>query len=234
MQFTVMINQTKAIEWGMNAQQAMLFAFIYQVPSWARPVVVEGKTFYAISKLKITEELPLLTDKPDTAYRLLKALEVIEVITLSSTPKITLIRLTEKGREWNRSEKYPMQVGKISDAGSEKYPTNQITSNQLTINQQNHCLLQAEDVIPYDEIFNSFERILPEKPKVLSRDDKRKSRIRALWKMSKKRQTVEWWDSYWAIVRQSDFLLKSRSLGIDWFLNERNFTKVAEGNYQNE
>ena len=116
----------------MSAQQAMLFAFIYQVPSWARPVVVDGKTFYAISKAKIIEELPLLTDKADTAYRILKAIEVIEVIEVSSTSKITLIRITDKGREWNRSENNPTYLGRISDLTSEESPTNQITSNQIT------------------------------------------------------------------------------------------------------
>lgn len=174
MQFTVTINQAKALEWGLNSQQALLFAFVYECPSWARLVQTPAGDFYALSKAKILEELPLLTDKPDTAYRLLKQIAAAGVIDLSSTATITLVRLTAKGQEWNRkldgSEKYPTQVGEKSDvgnssevgeksdagsseksptkigkksgvgrkkirSGSEKSPTNQVTSNQVTSNQ---------------------------------------------------------------------------------------------------
>lgn len=148
MQFTITINQAKALEWKLNAQQALLFAFIYECPSWCRPVKTDLGVFYALSKAKVVEELPLLSDKPDTAYRLLKQLETAGVVQLSHTPSITLVRLTCKGREWNRkidgSEKYPGEVGKISEAGrknlrgrSEKSPTNQDTSNQDTNQEDN-------------------------------------------------------------------------------------------------
>jgi DNA-binding PadR family transcriptional regulator len=157
MQYTLLINQSKSLEWGLNSQQAMLFAFIYEVPSWANPITTPDGVFYAISKAKIIEELPLLTDRPDTVYRLLKAVEAAGIIELSHTPSITLVRLTAMGKEWNRklegseknptpsssgrkkirsaSEKNPSRVGKKSDPGSDKSPTNQITSNQITSNQ---------------------------------------------------------------------------------------------------
>lgn len=124
MQFTVTINQVKALDWGLNCQQALLFAFVYECPSWAKLIKTEGGDFYALSKAKIVEELPLLTDKPDTAYRMLKALSAAGLINLSSTSSITLIQLTDKGREWNRkldgSEKYPTlkassKIGKKSE-----------------------------------------------------------------------------------------------------------------------
>ena len=155
MQYTVTINQVKALEWGLNSQQALLFAFVYESPSWANPIKTDTGIYFALSKSKIVEELPLLTDKPDTAYRLLKALRDAGLIELSSTSSITLIRLTEKAKEWNRkldgSEKYPTsdaldgrkkirpttdkspsKVGKKSEPGSENSPTNQGTNNQGT------------------------------------------------------------------------------------------------------
>jgi len=230
MQFTVLINQVKALEWGMTAQQAMLFAFIYQVPSWARPVVIDQKTYYAISKAKIVEELPLLTDKPDTAYRMLKCLEVIEVIDLSSTSKITLIRITEKGRQWNRSENLPSMVGKSSEVRSENLPTNQITSNQITKDQKLSCHQQAEDV-PVDEIFDTYERVLPNKPRVRLRDDARRKAVRSLWRKDKKFQSVDFWERYFTVVRDSKFLSENKTLAFDWLMKPANFKKVAEGNY---
>jgi hypothetical protein len=155
MQYTITINQPKALEWGLNAQQTLLFAFVYECPSWANPIKTDSGIYFALSKAKIVEELPLLTDKPDTAYRLLKALRDAGLIELSSTSSITLIRLTEKAKEWNRkidgSEKYPTsdaldgrkkirsasdkspsKVGKKSVLGSDKSPTNQGTNNQGT------------------------------------------------------------------------------------------------------
>lgn len=100
MQFTVLINQTRALEWGLNAQQAMLFAFLYQVPSWATAVVVDDEVYYHIGKSKVIEEMPLLTDKPDTVYRLMRALQDKGVIEMATREGKTLIRLTEKGWKW--------------------------------------------------------------------------------------------------------------------------------------
>ncbi len=155
MQFTVTINQVKALEWELNSQQALLFAFVYGCPSWTKPIKTDDGIFFALSKAKIIEELPLLTDKPDTAYRMLKALEEAGLIELSSTSNITLFRLTEKAIEWNQkldgsekyptppknegrkkirstSEKNPIKVGEKSEQGSEKSPTNQDTNHQGT------------------------------------------------------------------------------------------------------
>ncbi|MHA6127118.1 phage replication protein [Pseudomonas fluorescens group sp. PF-1] len=168
MQFTVTINQAKALEWGLNSQQALLFAFVYGCPSWAKALKTDDGIFFALSKAKIVEELPLLTDKPDTAYRMLKALEEAGLIELSSTSNITLFRLTQKATEWNKkqdgsekyptppeskgrkkirstSEKSPSKVGKKSDLGSEKSPTNQDTNNQVTNQETSHSLQDGSD-----------------------------------------------------------------------------------------
>jgi len=168
MQFTVTINQAKALEWGLNSQQALLFAFVYGCPSWAKALKTDDGIFFALSKAKIVEELPLLTDKPDTAYRMLKALEEAGLIELSSTSNITLFRLTQKAAEWNKkqdgsekyptppeskgrkkirstSEKSPSKVGKKSDLGSEKSPTNQDTNNQVTNQETTHSLQDGSD-----------------------------------------------------------------------------------------
>ncbi|MCF5656959.1 phage replication protein, partial [Pseudomonas poae] len=168
MQYTLTINQVKALEWGLNSQQALLFAFVYGCPSWTKPIKTDGGIFFALSKAKIVEELPLLTDKPDTAYRMLKALEEAGLIELSSTSNITLFRLTEKAIEWNQkldgSEKYPTppknkgrknirstsdkspsRVGKKSEQGSDKSPTNQDTNHQGTNQGTSHSLPEGSD-----------------------------------------------------------------------------------------
>lgn len=100
MQFTVLINQTRALEWGLNSQQAMLFAFLFQVPSWATPITKDGKVFHHISKTKVIEEVPLLTDKPDTVYRLMRALQDTGLIELATDGTRTLMRITDAGQAW--------------------------------------------------------------------------------------------------------------------------------------
>jgi hypothetical protein len=230
MQFILTVNQVKALEWGLNAQQALLFSFVYSAPSWARPVPVEGKTYYALSKAKIAAELPLLTDKPDTAYRMLKALELVEIIEMSSTSKITLVRLTAKGRTWNTSEIYPSKVGKKSEVRSDNFPTNQDTNNQDTNNHKSPCHQQADDV-PVDAIFNVYERVLSTKPKVRIRDDAREKAVRSLWRKDPKFQSVEFWEKYFNVVKDSEFLMSQKTFAFDWLMKPANFKKVAEGNY---
>lgn len=149
MRYSVLINQVKAIEWGLNSQQSILFAFVYGIPSWADNYIANGAVWYNISKQKICNELPILTDKPDTAYRLLKQLEELGVIIVGSFNNKTFIQITEKGRKWEESddkkddfseenpiqgsenfprgsEKNPSRVGKKSELGSEKNPTNKV------------------------------------------------------------------------------------------------------------
>lgn len=159
MQFTILINQQKALEWGLNLSQAAVFSVIHQVPTWADEVIKDDTTFYAISKQKLVSELPVVTNKPDTAYRILKQLADKGLIELSHTSKITLVRLTEKGKEWNRfaedrgneSVKHRKNIrpnlGNKSDLTSEKSPTDHITNNQITIDQK-ECT-SARSVIDY-------------------------------------------------------------------------------------
>jgi hypothetical protein len=59
MQYLVAINQVKAVEWGLNAQQAMLFAFLHQVPTWANARQIDGHTYFNIGVPMILTPLSL-------------------------------------------------------------------------------------------------------------------------------------------------------------------------------
>lgn len=93
MQFTITINQPLALEWGLNAQQALLLAFIHEMSA-----PLSNKSV-AIDKHDIVREMPILTDKPDTAYRLLRQLESAGVIHLENQPKTTVVRFTQAYRQ---------------------------------------------------------------------------------------------------------------------------------------
>lgn len=90
---------------------------------------------------------------------------------------------------------------------------------------------QQADDIPFEEIFNTYERILPNKPKVRIRDDARRKAVRSLWSKDKKFQSIEFWEKYFKVVRESNFLRESKTLAFDWLMKPANFKKVAEGNY---
>lgn len=87
--------------------------------------------------------------------------------------------------------------------------------------------------IPFEDIFNVYEKVLPNKPKVKIRDDARKKAIRSLWIKDKKFQSVEFWEKYFKVVRDSRFLSETKTLAFDWLMKPANFKKVAEGNYSN-
>ena len=148
MQFSLYINQEKAVEWDLNLQQSILFSFLYSVPSWADPISINDEIYFFISKAKIAEELPILSGKADTIKRYFQQLEEAGLIDRFSTKSKSYFRLTSKAKEWNNDsntaaqgrEKNPDKVGKniptrsgkISPQGREKSPTYHITNNPNT------------------------------------------------------------------------------------------------------
>lgn len=154
MQFTVLINQARSLEWGLNPQQAILFSFLYEATAWADQVEKGGQFYWYMAKNKVITELPLLTDKPDTVYRLMKQLEKLGLITVTRAGHQLVYSLQEKAKSWNKtsknsgnisenegdkiteknpkkgqiSEENPPNSGKFSEKNTEKNPTYHITN----------------------------------------------------------------------------------------------------------
>ncbi|MEX2964741.1 hypothetical protein, partial [Microbulbifer sp. TYP-18] len=139
MELTLSINQAKSIEWELNLQQATLFSFILGAASWAD----KQEGYWYLSKGKIIEELPILSDKRDTVYRLASQLIRKDLIERKIINGGDYYRVTQKGLQWNKaevgkksegrknirgSEKNPNNLGKKSEVGSEKNPTYQYTN----------------------------------------------------------------------------------------------------------
>ena len=140
MRFSTYLNNKKCMEWKLNAQQGILFSLLYDCSNWAKEVIVDGQTYYFISRNLVINELPMFFEKPDTVYREFKKLFEKGLIKYIKKDKMDLIRITEKGKEWNfsnsennsekntsfeeNSEKNPSKFGKKSENNSEKNPTN--------------------------------------------------------------------------------------------------------------
>ena len=145
MRFSTYLNNSKCMEWKINAQQGILFALLYEAPAWAKEEIIENRTYYFVSRNLILEELPMFFEKSDTVYRNLKVLQEKGLIEYIKQGKKDLIRITAKGKTWNEfkdnnsekspsfeqnSEKNPNNLGKKSEKelkNSEKNPTNNNT-----------------------------------------------------------------------------------------------------------
>lgn len=155
MRFSTTINNIKAVEWDLSIQEAYLFAWFYELPSWADKVQMEGETFYFASKNKAVEELPILTEKVDTMYRYYKTLTEKDLIILKKVDGKDFIALTKKAKAWNLSvgnkseysEINPTKLGKKSENNSEKNPTYNSTSIN-NINKDNINTVEPENQVP--------------------------------------------------------------------------------------
>lgn len=138
------IDQIHSIEWGLNLQEAAIFNFLYSVPTWAEAKLIDGKLFYHASRNKAIQDYPIVSEKPDTVYRIYRRLQSAGVIEWMKDGLKDMILITEKGKQWNMSEKNPtliQELGKKSDQtrkkirnSSENFPTYTSTINTVTNN----------------------------------------------------------------------------------------------------
>ena len=163
MRYTILINAVKCQEWDLTLSQGALFDLLNQAHAWAKHIDVNGELFFWVSRNMIINEIPLAYSKPDTVYRAFKTLSDKGLIVHAKRGQKDLVRLTEKGKEWNaknseinpnvgnKSEIPPKPKQKNSEINptfeeklgnksekiaknSEINPTNKLTINPLTIN----------------------------------------------------------------------------------------------------
>ena len=163
MRYTILINAVKCQEWDLTLSQGALFDLLNQAHTWAKHIDVNGELFFWVSRNMIINEIPLAYSKPDTVYRAFKTLSDKGLIVHAKRGQKDLVRLTEKGKEWNaknseinpnvgnKSEIQPKAKQKNSEINptfeeklgnksekiaknSEINPTNKLTINPLTIN----------------------------------------------------------------------------------------------------
>jgi hypothetical protein len=159
MRFTSSIKNYPSKLWGLNLQEAYLFSFLYELSSWAEKAIIDGKIYYHGSRKKAIEEIPLLTDKPDTIYRYYKSLRekgLIEYVLVQGKDYVTI---TKKGSLWNSSEiipsdknksdtseNNPTSNGNFPENTSENNPTYNNTSihNNTSINNNNDLIFSEK------------------------------------------------------------------------------------------
>lgn len=104
MRWTQTLNLYRATEWGLSLQQATLFAFLYELPSWAASTRMEeeDRLYYYASHKKIADELPILGMKKDAIYRNInKLIDLGLVDSWVVGGKRNHYAVTDKGKLWN-------------------------------------------------------------------------------------------------------------------------------------
>ena len=171
MRFITTLNNQKCMEWKLNATQGILVSLLYEANAWAKEVIIEDEVYYFVSRNLVISELPMFFDKPDTVYREFKKLSEKGIIKYKKHGKMDLVRLTEKGKEWNflksennseknpsfeeNSEKNPSKFGKKSENNSEKNPTNK-DNNIYYKDTNNKYIYKSKEFV---EAFESYKKM---------------------------------------------------------------------------
>jgi hypothetical protein len=137
MRYNTLINNVKASEWGLNLSLAYLFAWLYELPSWAEKVTIGNDVYYFASRNKACEELSLLTDKKDTMYRYYKKLVDLGLIRIKKIDNKDYINLTDKAKTWNDAKHFLSETSE-KNPNSEKNPTYNINKNNDINNINNN------------------------------------------------------------------------------------------------
>lgn len=142
MKYTITINQNRSVEWKLTASESIVFSWIYELPSWADKMEYNGTTYYFGSRNVACKELPIITDKIDTMYRLYKSLEKKGLISMVLLQKKDYIAITEKGKQWYYDNELPSHGKKSEEArneireSSEINPTNKYTNDKDTSDKE--------------------------------------------------------------------------------------------------
>ena len=247
MKYNININQRKSVEWGLTSSEAIVFSWIYELASWADKIEYKNKTYYYGSKNKACEELPIISNKRDTMYRLFKSLQEKGLVELITLDKSDYLALTNKGKEWhdnNYSEKNPSFGNKSKE--TECNPTNNktikekdnIKEDTIVSKKDGDCSERAADkqnVIDYSLIKDKWEEICPMLSSVRELNPKRKKAIANTLKNNK--ATADDMFKCFKIIAASEFCKGNNSqhwkATFDWIINDTKscFNRLLEGEF---
>lgn len=114
----ITLDQSAIMDWGLNYTEAVLFSWFYALPSWAGSITHNNQTYFFASYAKACEDLPVLTNKPDTMYRYYKKVESAGLIKILIKEGRVFVALTEKAKTWNTERNV------VKNINSDNHPTN--------------------------------------------------------------------------------------------------------------
>lgn len=100
---------------------------------------------------------------------------------------------------------------------------------------------KVSDLCPHSAIVELYHTTLPTARRIRDWTPARQQALRSRWREKTERQTLDWWQEFFAYVAKSDFLCgrspapsgrKPFELSLDWLCKSENFVKVLEGAYE--
>lgn len=178
MKFYININQKFSVEHGLNTSEAIVFAWLYELPSWAKSVLIDNKTYYFASENKAAEEMPLISDKKDTFYRLYKSLAKKGLIEILKIGKATYIAITDLGKGWYLSES-SQKNGRSEHLNN--YQNSENNSDFAGNSEESRKILQNNsETAPTNNIYknnNTNNNIYRSREKEFSRNSQQKGEV---------------------------------------------------------
>jgi uncharacterized phage protein (TIGR02220 family) len=114
------LNQRAMIDFGLTANESFLIAYYYSLSNWAEHVIIDGKVYYWVSRLKAAEDLPFISMKEgeelgsdswqkrnkDTFFRLNKSLDKKGLIIYAKQGLKDMIHVDpEAAKDWFKDQK---------------------------------------------------------------------------------------------------------------------------------
>ena len=155
------------------------------------------------------------------------------MIENNSIPREEKRREEERREEENREEKKRVEEREKSVRGERESTTDNSDELPLVVTDKPSC--------PQKQIISLYHSTLPELPVVKVWNKNRETLLRTRWNEDANRQDLSWWQSYFNLVKSSDFLtgkVNSRDrppflADLEWLLKPSNMAKVLEGKYDN-
>lgn len=90
---------------------------------------------------------------------------------------------------------------------------------------------------PQKEIIEIYHEVLPMMPRVQEWPEANQKILRTRWREKPERQNLEWWQSYFTYIKESQFLTgkeKDWTANLEWIVRPKNMTKILNGNYHRQ
>lgn len=199
MNFTTTIDNVHSLEWGLSLSEAYIFSWIKDLSKWAQRISFEDKDYYFGSRTKCIAEMPLLTDKPDTIYRIYRDLQAKGLILYEKIGKCDYLHVTEKGKEWERATMSDLipSIGKKSEKDSDLNPNK-----------------DSENFPTYKDINNTYDNTYLEKKEThsISKSGKGKSKPQPiLLSIPNCLNTPEFMERWGALLKTKKWCKKANS-----------------------
>lgn len=256
MEYSLYINQIKAVEWDLSAGEAHIFSYLINSIGWATPHP-EKPGYFWFANAKLAEELPWICKHKGTAARHVSALESKGLVNRTTHKNKSYVRITQKGATWKSST---IKVNESVEP-EQKRSTNRLNSrpkvNESVEPRVNESVDQSdipiksnikiEGVRPkkptteyIQDCIDAYHKHLPapKHPAVFEWGDKQKRarNLTAIWNEYEISHKPGFWDAYFQEVAATPFMTGKKPFpngdvfytNIEYALRRDKFVDIVE------